>query len=418
MKNSGMTVNDSCRICGSKALYQILDFGEQPLANAFVRKENLLVEEAVYPLRVFRCSDCGLVQLIDVVQPEMLFSDYIYFSSGMPSSSHFKAYAEEVTRLILGHARARHGLIVEIGSNDGHFLSEVKSYGARVLGVDPAANLAEVARARGIEQIVDFFGRRTAEEIRVTYGPARVVVANNVVAHINDLADFVFGVAHLLDSGGVFIMETPYLLDMFENLAFDSIYHEHLSYFSLRPLVVLFARYGLEIMDVKVYPVQGSSLRIYAVKRGSQFKSAVVRQMISHERLWGLDHDASYFSLRHRIGILRDSVRNCLFSLLAQKYRIAAYGAPARGNTLLNYFGIDTRMIEYATEALPSKIGLYTPGTHIPIVDIEWARNNPPDYYLLLAWNYKDVILKSEQEFLARGGKFIMPVGYERIIPT
>lgn len=417
MKNFGMIINDSCRICGSNALYQIFDFGEQPLANAFLRKEDLVKPEITYPLRVFLCSSCNLVQLIDVVDPNVLFSNYVYYSSGMPSSPHFQAYADEVITRFLGERKEKK-FVVEIGSNDGHLLSLIQRCGAHTLGIDPARNIVDLAQSRGVHTLSEFFSMSTAEDIADAFGMADVIIANNVVAHINDLHDLFRGVRRLLHADGVFIFEVPYLLDMFDNLTFDTIYHEHLSYFALQPLMRLLHMFEMEMIDVKIVPVQGNSIRVYAAREKHWIATTAPHQFFFRERQQGLHLPISYFSLRHSIRVLRDSVRKLIYALRSEGKRIAAYGAPAKGNTLLNFYALGSDVIEFVTEALPSKIGLFTPGMHIPVVDIAWARENPPDYYLLLAWNYKDVILKNEQEFLARGGKFIIPVGYERIIPA
>lgn len=396
-------------MCKSERLSQFFDLGEVALANSFLKKEELKKSELKYPLRVFFCKDCGLSQLIHVVEPEVLFRDYVYFSSGMPTlPEHFRKYAEEAVNNFVS---SKNDLVVEIGSNDGILLGAVKNLGAKVLGVDPAENIAKVANERGIETLPEFFSEKLAGEIVAKYGKASVIIGNNVVAHIDNHHDMVKGVSMLLRGDGIFMFEAPYIVDMFENYTFDTIYHEHLSYLSVRPLVNLFKQFGMELFDVKVFPVQGNSIRGYAGKLGRHEISPRVAELLKKEKLMKLDKLETYLKLASDINEMKHKVLVILSELKAKEKRIAGYGAPAKGNTLLSYFGVGPDILDYATEALPSKIGFYTPGTHIPVVNIEDARKNPPDYFLLLAWNYKDVILKKEEFLRQKGVKFIMPVG-------
>lgn len=391
-----------------------LDLGETPLANAFLTKESLGKPEPKFPLRVFFCEDCHLSQLIDVVPPEVLFRDYIYFSSGVPYvPEHFKKYAGEVVEKFVTR---RDDLAVEIGSNDGVLLGVIKNMGIRTLGIDPAENIAAVANARGIETLPEFFSENLASRIVQAYGPAGVIIANNVVAHIDDYHDLARGIYALLAPDGVFVFEAPYLLDMFEHVAFDTIYHEHLSYLSVSPLVNLFGRYGLEIFDVKLFPVQGNSIRVYVGNKGRHAVTPNVSRLLDEERSRKLHEYSSYVRLADAVYDLKEKVVGFLNEAKMAGKRIAAYGAPAKGNTLLNFFGIGHDCIEYATEELPAKVGLFTPGTHIPVVDIQWARENPPDYFLLLAWNHKDAVLKKEHKLRNQGVKFVMPIGNVEVV--
>lgn len=391
-----------------------LDIGAQPLANAFLTEKDLVRPEPRYPLRVFFCENCGLSQLGEVVSPETLFRKYVYFSSVMPSERHFSAYAEEVRSRFLAGSR---DFIVEIGSNDGHFLKPFREAGFSVLGVDPAENIATIAKGQGVETIADFFSETLAQSIRAEYGSADVILANNVVAHIDDHHDLMRGIQKLLAPRGVFIFEAPHVLDMLENNAFDGVYHEHLSFFSLRPLTTLFKKFDMEIFDVKLLPVQGNySLRVYSCRKGAWEILPSVETLLAKEEASGLGRRATYERFARGAVELKEEVIGTLTDLKRSGRRLAAYGAPARGNTLLNYFGIGRDFLEYATEELSSKIGLYTPGMHIPVKDIREARLNPPDYYLLLAWPYQKVIMEKEKEFRSMGGKFILPVGNTRII--
>lgn len=414
MKNQAVKTHTECRMCKSSTLTEFLNLGKQPLANSFLRRTDLKRPEPMYPLRVLFCSTCGLSQLGEVVDPNLLFRDYIYFSSGMPKlSDHFRQYAEEV---VCNFAPSKKDLVVEIGSNDGILLSAVKKLGPRVLGIDPALNVVKIANKLGATTMADFFSEKLADKIVKKYGKARAVIGNNVVAHIDDHHDLIRGVKKLLTDDGVFVFEAPYLVDMFENLTFDTIYHEHLSYLSVRPLSRLFGLFGMEIFDVKILPVQGNSLRVYVGNKDAHTVKPIVQELIEREMKLGMHTLGAHQRLAKDIRKLKQEVRKILANLKSRGRKVAAYGAPAKGNTLLNYFGIGPDIIEYATEALPSKVGLYTPGMRIPVHDIDEARRNPPDYYLLLAWNYQDTILEKESDFRNRGGKFILPVGHKRII--
>ena len=407
------TVNNQCRICRGQNLTKFLDLEDQPLANAFLKKEDLGADEPKYPLRVFFCQDCGLSQLTDIVDPNILFRDYVYFSSGMPRlSEHFRTYARQVREDFM----SKGDLVVELGSNDGILLHEMKDFGVGVLGVDPALNIAKVANERGVETIPDFFSEELAKKIVSTHGRAHAIIGNNVVAHINDYHDLMRGVGTLLAPKGVFVFEAPYLADMFENLTFDTVYHEHMSYLSVRPLMNLFAQYGMEIIDAKLFPVQGMSLRVYAAKKGAYEVRPSVAELINRENQMGMSSIDAYQKLAVRVAGLKTEVISVLHNLKRQGKRVAGYGAPAKGNTLLNYFGIGPDILENVNDALPSKIGLFTPGMHIPVIDIKEARKNSPDYYFMLAWNYQKAVVQQEAEFLQQGGKFIMPVGNTRII--
>ncbi|MBI2625702.1 class I SAM-dependent methyltransferase [Candidatus Parcubacteria bacterium] len=405
----------NCRICGSRQFEPFLDLGEQPLANALLTRDALDSPELRYPLQSQVCTDCGLVQLRHVVDPRILFTDYPYFSSGVPTSAHFADYVQE---LVSSFLPVPGGFVCEIASNDGHLLRLLQQAGARVLGVDPARNITAVANERGVPTIVDFFSAKLADDIRRTHGPAQLVIANNVVAHIDDHHDLVRGIASLLSDDGVFVMEAPHLSDMFERLTFDTIYHEHLSSLALRPLTRLFGQFGLEIFDVKLMPVQGVSLRAYVARGGHRRVQPSVAACLAREAALGLDRMSSYAALARRIEELKADVVSTVRRLKAQGKRIAGYGAGAKGNTILLYYGLGRAELDYVTDEQLSKIGKFMPGTRLPIADVVWSRQHPPDYYFLLAWNYKDVILHKEQEFVDRGGKFIMPIGAERIVPA
>ena len=403
-----MKINSQCRDCGSPDLYKFLDLGNQPLANSFLKSDDLKKQEPRYPLEGYFCRSCNLAQLLHVVDKGELFRDYVYFSSGMPKvSPHWKSYAEE----IIGNFLHPRDLVVEVGSNDGILLRFFKDFKFRILGVDPAENIARVATEAGIPTIADFFSEATAKDIFQKYGPAKAIMANNVFAHIDDHHDFCKGVGALLDERGVLVIEAPYLIDMFENLAYDTIYHEHLSYLSVLPLTKLFQKHNLEIFDVKIVSAQGQSLRLFVGRQGEHSVGRAVHDFIKKELEMGLHQERSYDALANRIEHSKNQLQKLLNGLKKQNKKIAAYGAPAKGNTLLNYCKIGSDGLDYALEDLPSKQGFYTPGMHIPVVTRDFAAKNQPDYYLLLAWNYMRPILDKEQEFIKKGGRFIMPIG-------
>lgn len=405
-----MRKNSSCRICGSKRLTKFLSLGPQPLANAVLKKSGLNKREKHYPLDVYFCHECNLVQLIDVVNKEELFRDYVYFTSGMPKiSDHFRQYSEYVIK----HFLKPKDLVVEIGSNDGVLLAFFKERGFCILGVDPARNIAKIANQRGVPTWCEFFDEDIAKKIIKKHGKAKAILANNVVAHINDHYDLCRGIKTLLDKKGVFVFEAPYLVDMFENLTYDTIYHEHLSYLAIRPLQVLFKKFGLEIFDVKIVPVQGQSMRTFVGHQGMHKVKLIVKKLVKKELSLKMNQQGSYRRLSRRISSSKKKLVSLLKKLKKQGRQLAAYGAPAKGNTLLNYSRIDSQILDFALEDLPSKVGFYTPGMHIPIVSREYAEQHLPDYYLLLAWNYLKPILEKEKKYRQSGGKFIIPIGDE-----
>lgn len=403
-----------CRICKSKNLKTIIDLGSQPLANSFLTKSELNKKEATYPLKVLFCKDCNLCQLSYVVKPSVLFKKYVYFSSNMPAlPEHFANYAKEVVKNFI---KNKNELVVEIGSNDGLLIGAVQDMGIKILGIDPAVNIAKIANSRGIKTLPKFFSEKLARLVLKKFGNAKIIIGNNVVAHIDDHHDLVKAIKTLLSKDGVFIFEAPYLVDMFENLSFDTIYHEHLSYLALRPLSKLFKQYDMEIFDAKIFPVQGNSLRTYVGFKRMHKISSNVQKLIKDEKKLGLDKLESYLKLASKISQIKEDVVKTLKKLKKRGKSIVGYGAPAKGNTLLNYYGIGPNLLDYLTEELPSKINLYSPGMHLKVMDIKYAKQNPPNYFFLLAWNYKNAILEKEKDFAKKGGKFIMPIGKKRII--
>ena len=401
-------------MCGSSDVRPFLDLSPQPPANSFTKPESFARENA-YPLIAYFCNDCGLAQLLDVVDKKELFSDYVYFTSVMPTTpKHFTEYGKDIIDRF--GLKKNDEMVVELGSNDGLLLRAFQEQGIRVLGVDPAKNIAKVANKKGIPTIADFWSESIAKKIRGKYGKAKVIIGNNVVAHIDDHRDMVKGVNALLKDDGVFIFEAPYLVDMFENLTFDTIYHEHLSFLSLRPLIRFFEQFGLQIFDVELKSVQGHSFRVFVSKAGVYSVSVRVKKAVEKELRLKMNKFSSYLKLANEVRSQKKKLLTILKNLKSQGKSIAGYGAPAKGNTLLNYYGIGHETLDYLTEALPTKIGLWSPGMHIPVIDIETAHKSPPDYFLMLAWNYKEKIFGKEKAFRDKGGKFIIPVGGVKIL--
>lgn len=403
-----MTINKNCRACHSEKLVKFMDLGKHPPSNSFLKKEQLGDEEKRFPLEVYVCENCNLAQLIHIVNPDIMFRDYVYFSSLMPKlSDHFGKYANDVMRKFL----KPNDLVVELGSNDGVLLKHFKENGFRVTGVDPAQNIAKLANESGIPTIPEYFSDTIAKDIVQRQGHAKAILGNNVIAHINNYDELWGGIAHLLDQDGAFVLEAPYLLDMFENLTFDTVYHEHLSYLAVRPLVAQAKRFGLEVFDVKVVPSQGQSIRVFTGHKGAHKVEDSVHDLVKKELDMGFDKIESYHELARKIEQCKTTVVTMFRKLKTEGKKLAACGAPAKGNTVLNYCGLDHTILDFALDEIPTKQGLYTPGTHIPVVGKEYALAHLPNYYLLLAWNYAHVIVPKEKEFLANGGKFVLPTG-------
>lgn len=394
------TTRDRCRACSAVGLLPILSLGAMPLANALLATPDAL--DGKVPLDVVFCSSCTLVQITEDVAPELLFRDYVYFSS---FSDTVLANARElVERLITERALGGDSLVVEIASNDGYLLRNYAARGIQVLGVEPARNIAAVARERGVETIEEFFTR----DLATTLPGASVIHANNVLAHVADLNGFVAGIATLLKGDGVAIVEVPYVVDLIEHVEFDTIYHEHLCYFSLTALDRLFSGHGLRIERVERLPIHGGSLRIFAGHRGE--RDASVDSLLAQEHAWGIGRHLSYERFGARVRALCDELRRTLSDLRADGKRIAAYGASAKGTTLLGFSGIGAETLEFVADRSTVKQGKWTPGTRLPIVAPEELLTRMPDYLLLLAWNFAPEIMEQQAEYRRRGGRFIVPV--------
>lgn len=398
-----------CRLCKGKNLKKVLDLGKTPPANSFLKKSQLKDKEDFFPLRVNFCTDCSQLQLSHVVKPEILFRHYVWVSSTSPVTvAHFEEYAKSVFDKI---KLKKDDLVVEMGSNDGVLLKPFKKLGAKVLGVDPALNVARRANKDGIPTLPHFFSLNLARQIVKKYGRAKVIAANNVFAHINDLDEIVKAVDALLDKDGAFVIEAPYNIDLLEKNLFDIIYHEHLSYLAIKPLDRFFKSFGMQIFDVMKREVHGGSVRISVKFKDAKHEiRKSVKKFIDLEARKKLSDINTYYKFAKHIKKNKISLLKLLKMLKKQNKSIAGYGAPAKATTLLHYFGIGRETIDFIADDSPFKHGLFTPGNHIPIVSPKNIYTKKPDYLLILAWNFADSIMKIHEKFRQNGGKFIVPV--------
>lgn len=403
-----MTESFCCRACGSKNGTLVLDLGNQPLANNLLRPEDLARPEPRFPLRLFVCPACWLLQIADLVPPVQLFSEYLYFSSFSDAMlRHARVAAERyVAEIPLGPQ----SLVVEIASNDGYLLQNFARAGVPCLGIEPAANIATVAREKGIETVVEFFGEKLARQLVAQSRAADLILGNNVFAHAPDPNDFVAGLALLVKPGGRIALEFPYGVDFVEKTEFDTIYHEHVFYFTLTPLLPLFRRHGLEIFAVERLPIHGGSLRVFAGRAGQHAGQTSVAERLADEQRRGVATRGYYADFAHQAERVRAELRALLAELKRSGRRVAAYGASAKGSTLLNYCGLGTETLDFIADRSTYKQGRLSPGAHLPIVAPEELLARQPDDTLLLTWNFADEILEQQREYRRRGGRFIIPI--------
>jgi SAM-dependent methyltransferase len=403
-----------CRSCLSEDLDLILSLGETPLANALVAEEELGQPEEMFPLDLVLCRACSLVQITETVAPEKLFRNYLYFTS---FSETMLEHAETLANGLIDELGLKRDIfVVEIASNDGYLLQHYQRAGMRVLGVEPAVNIAELARERGIPTVSEFFGVEIARALTSTEGEADVVHAHNVLAHVADLNGLVAGIALLLKVDGSAIIEVPYVKDMIDRIEFDTIYHEHLCYFSLTALDRLFRRHELLITDARRIAIHGGSLQLVVKPTSDASRLPRVEQLLAEERGWGVDSFAGYVTFSERVEELRRSLHDLLGGLKDEGKRIAAYGAAAKGSTLLNAFGIDSRTIDFVVDRSTYKQGFYMPGVRLPIYSPQRLLDEQPDFALLLTWNFADEILRQQAEYRSRGGRFIIPLPEPSIV--
>lgn len=406
--------NNTCRYCGSKQLIKFLSLGNQPPSNSFIRSDQI-TQEVSYPLDVYFCKSCFLVQLIDVVPAKIIFDDYAYLSSTSKAlKEHYSKLAQMLTKKYELH---KGDAVVDIGSNDGVLLYGYTKPGIIRIGVEPS-NVAEIAKAAGFDIFKDFFNLETSKKIVKKYGTVKIITATNVFAHVDDIAGFVKGLEYLLNPDGVFVIEAPYVIDLIDNTLFDTIYHEHLCYLSITPMKKFFEKFSLEIFKVDRIPfgASGPAIRVFVQKKGKREIDVSVLELLSFERSWGVGKPGTYLGYGKKVEKIKKDVLQLIKKIKKTGAHIGGFGAPAKGNTLLNYFELNPDVIEYLAENNTIKQGLVTPGAHIPIISDKAFLEKMPEFALLLPWNYIDFFIK-KSEYIKKGGKFIVPLPRPRIVP-
>jgi SAM-dependent methyltransferase len=406
----------NCRICRSKKLFRFLDLGSMPIPNGFRKKEELGKKEPKYELSCFFCEKCGLVQLTVVVNPEIMFKDYVYIpSTSKVMMNNFSSLANQA---FVEKRLNRDSTVVDIGSNDGSLLTFFKAYDCKVVGIDPAENIDKVAELNGIPTEVGYFNSSSAKKMRKNYRQVDVITATNVIAHIDNLYEVFKGVEILLKKDGIFITEFPYLVDLIDKLEFDTIYHEHLSYFSLRAWKYLLDKVGFEICDLRRLQIHGGSIRLTHRRKTSRRNPAkkTVEYFLNIEKQKKLNEKDIYIQFSERVNKLRKELTELIVSLKKEGKRIVGYGAAAKGNVLTNFLDIGKDKLDYIVDSTPYKQGLFTPGMKIPIYAENRLSIDMPDYALILAWNFADEIMEKQETFRVKGGRFIIPLPEVKII--
>ncbi len=401
-----------CRICSGTRLNKILSLGDTPLANSLIRELKNSPTEQRFKLDLVHCADCSLVQITETVDPEILFGNYLYCSSFADTT--LKSAEALVNRLIKSRNLSSASLAAEIASNDGYLLQYYLREGIKVLGIEPARNIALMARQKGIDTIDQFFSKQLTGKLVADGISADVLHANNVLAHVSDLNGLVDGIHDFLKADGLAVVEVPYLKPMIDHTEFDTIYHEHLCYFSITALDKLFRAHKLFVNDIEQLSIHGGSLRLFIGKTDEP--SANVKELLKQEFDDGIFEDRYYKSFASKVEQLRSDLLKLLRQLKADNKRIAVYGASAKGSTLMNYFGIDKTLVDYVVDRSTVKQGMYTPGTHLAIHAPEKLLTDKPDYVVLLTWNFADEILEQQSEYRNAGGKFIIPIPTLKVV--
>jgi SAM-dependent methyltransferase len=404
----------TCRLCGSTNLESALPIAATPIGDAYVPAAKKDDPQTVHSLELYLCTDCAHLQLLDVVDPEILFGEYTFVTASSGGLvDHFRRHSEEVVRRA---SPAAGGLVVEIGSNDGSLLRFYQQRGMRVLGVDPAREIARRATESGVETLPTFFNREAAEKIRAQRGPAVLVEANNVYAHADDLAGITDGVAELLAPDGVFVFEVSYLVDTLEKKLFDTVYHEHVSYHSVAPLVKFFLAHGLELFDIERIATKGGSIRGYVQPVGGpKRRMPIVDELVELERKLQLDRVETFRAFAAELSGIRDRLHQVLRDIRAKGGRIAGFGASVTVTTLIYHFGLG-EFLDYLVDDNPSKHGLFSPGLHLPVVSSDALYEKKPAATVILAWQYAEPILKKHARYAAEGGRFIVPLPEVRVV--
>jgi len=405
---------NNCRLCGSGAMKLVLPLSPTPLADSYVPEAQLSEAQPIYPLDLYLCQDCGFAQLLDIVIPQVIYVDYIYETvSSLGLVDHFRKYADEV---MSGIIPSENSLVVDIGSNDGTLLQFFRKRGVRVLGIDPAREIARKATASGVETLPGFFNRDLMRHVVKEYGPATIITANNLYANVDDLVTLTEAIRDLLTPDGVFIFESFYLADWMLNMVFDFTYHEHLSYFSVKPLKGFFGRLGMELIDVQRVPTKGGSIRCTVQRAGGRRPiSAAVAELIALEKNLGLQQAATFSAFADRIESAKEQLLDFVQGLLSQGKRLAGFGASATTTTLVYHFGLGDKL-DFIADDYTAKQSLYSPGHHLPVLAPQALYELKPDYVLILAWRYAEPIMKKHKAFLEQGGKFIVPLPEFRVI--
>jgi SAM-dependent methyltransferase len=411
-KREDMMVQEGpvCRFCNAPLRHTLVDLGMSPLCESYVAAEHLNHMEPFYPLRVYVCESCFLAQLEEYVSPEEIFSEYAYFSSYSDSwLKHVKDYTDLMVKRFKINPESH---VVELASNDGYLLQYFVQRGIPVLGVEPAANVAHVAVEKGVPTVVEFFGEALARRMVGERKQADLLIGNNVLAQVPDLNDFVKGMKILLKPSGVITMEFPHLVRLIEENQFDTIYHEHFSYFSFISAEKIFTHHGLRLFDVEELPTHGGSLRIYAChdEDGAKPTGPKAEELRARELATGLADMDYYLSFGEKVKETKRKLLEFLIKARREGKSVCGYGAPGKGNTLLNYCGIRTDFLDYTVDRNPYKQGKFTPGTHIPIYPPDRIDETRPDYLLILPWNFKEEIMKQMSHIRDWGGRFIVPV--------
>ncbi len=402
-----------CRICSAKNMVKYLDLGKMPLTNLLVEPKNKNKPELKFPLDILYCKNCSLSQLSIVVNPEILFSKYVYRSS-IPKTfqDHCAQIADKASEIV---NPGRNKLVIDIASNDGCLLYQFKNKGFEVIGVEPAENIAKIANANGLKTICSFWDIETSNKILQRYGKARIITATNVLAHVDDLNTFLKAVGILLDEDGIFIVEVPYLYDILSKSEFDTVYHEHLSYFLVSPLKKLYDNNKLKIFRIEKYPIHGGSIRIYSSKKFFEEDDSV-KEFLKFELDKKLYEIKTYKSFEIKVKKVKNELIKLLIELKRKNKKIAAYGASAKGNTLLNYCCIDSKLVDFIADDTPEKQGKLAPGSKIRIVDSSYLNKEKPDYILLLAWNFSEEIMRKTNDIYRRKVKYIIPIPSVKIV--